>query len=252
MIKRDQLKDSFWRDNVKNMLNRTWERPLIKHVIMAYGVDIPTEVGYAYRKRNEDKKPQTNDIPNLETVYWETEGGRIEEERIQEGGFLLLKKKPTKKFWKEGHLKRSGDGSVPYLSLAWAQTWLLHSVRALKHSGEEFASNPLDHIRISRRPKGAIEWKEGLHSEAVNDEAHKDLTDTGTSHPHGTKYKPEMIRYFSNGTSRTTGIEYTTSVIEAIGVEHKETTRYEIVGALVTALLVAIYSLSFRQRTKEL
>ncbi|GAX26714.1 hypothetical protein FisN_2Hh339 [Fistulifera solaris] len=238
LVKRNQLKDSFWRDNVKNMLNRTWERPLIKHVIMAYGVDIPTEVGYAYRKRNEERKSSSNEIPNLETVYWETEGGRIEEERVQEGGFLLLKKKPTKRFWKEGHQKHGGDGSVPYLSLAWAQTWLLHSVRALKHSGEEFASNPLDHIRISRRPKGAIEWKEGVEAEAVNDEVQKDLSDTGTSHPHGTKYKPEMIRYFSNGTSRTTGIEYTTSVIEAIGVEHKETTRnYDILAAVFTDVL---------------
>jgi hypothetical protein len=35
-----------------------------------------------------------------------------------------------------------------------------------------------------------------------------------------------MIRYESEGTSRTTGIQYTTTVIEALGVEHKETTRY--------------------------
>jgi hypothetical protein len=27
--------------------------------------------------------------------------------------------------------------------------------------------------------------------------------------------------------SRTTGIEYTTTVIEAIGIEHKETTRWD-------------------------
>lgn len=35
-----------------------------------------------------------------------------------------------------------------------------------------------------------------------------------------------MIRYHNQGTSRTTGIEYTTTVIEALAVEHKETTRY--------------------------
>ena len=49
--------------------------------------------------------------------------------------------------------------------------------------------------------------------------------DTGTDHPHGTRYKPEMIRFYNVGKSRTTGIVYTTSLIEAIGVEHKETTR---------------------------
>jgi hypothetical protein len=37
-----------------------------------------------------------------------------------------------------------------------------------------------------------------------------------------------MTKYHNVGISRTTGIEYTTSVIEAIGVEHKETTRYEV------------------------
>lgn len=62
--------------------------------------------------------------------------------------------------------------------------------------------------------------------------------DTGTSHPAGTKYKPEMIRFQSEGKSRTTGMAYTTSVIEAIGVEHKETTRnYDILAAAFTDVL---------------
>lgn len=38
-----------------------------------------------------------------------------------------------------------------------------------------------------------------------------------------------MDRYQSTGKSRSTGMFYTTAVIEAIGVEHKETTRnYDI------------------------
>jgi hypothetical protein len=38
--------------------------------------------------------------------------------------------------------------------------------------------------------------------------------------------EPLMKKFHNVGISRTTGIEYTTSVIEAVGVEHKETTRY--------------------------
>ena len=65
-----------------------------------------------------------------------------------------------------------------------------------------------------------------------------DTADTGTNHPHGTRYKPEMTRYHNVGTSRTTGIEYTTTVIEALGVEHKETTRnYDILAAVFTEVL---------------
>jgi Lecithin:cholesterol acyltransferase len=39
-VKREQLRESFWDTKVPNILNSTWERPPIKHVIMAYGVDI--------------------------------------------------------------------------------------------------------------------------------------------------------------------------------------------------------------------
>jgi hypothetical protein len=77
-----------------------------------------------------------------------------------------------------------------------------------------------------------MEWKRGP-SPHLNQKDPTTLkleldSDTGTLHPHGTKYKPEMIRYHNVGKSRTTGIEYTTTVIEAIGVEHKETTRYVV------------------------
>lgn len=74
-----------------------------------------------------------------------------------------------------------------------------------------------------------MEWVEGPPPKRISILSEKKIeesSDTGTAHPHGTKYKPEMIRYHNQGTSRTTGIEYTTSVIEALAVEHKETTRY--------------------------
>jgi len=230
--KLEQLRESFWDTDVENMLNQTWERPLIKHVVMAYGVDIPTEVGYVYKKSTKDKRKKGSDgKPKIVTALWETAGGRIEAERFDVGrgiGSILRGKKPGRETIMNSHHDHSGDGSVPYLSLSWAHTWLLHSVRALRHSGvESDSSNPLKMINVSHRPKGETEWISGPppHDDDELDEASVDSKDTGTSHPHGTKYKPEMLRYYSDGISRTTGIQYTTTVIEAIGVEHKETTR---------------------------
>jgi hypothetical protein len=41
------LHDLYIRDPMKPMTNQ-FERPPIRHVIMVYGVDIPSEVGYTY------------------------------------------------------------------------------------------------------------------------------------------------------------------------------------------------------------
>ena len=250
-VKREQLRESYWDTGIPNMLNMTWERPLIKHVVMAYGVDIPTEVGYVYRKKAKDeqkrRKDDTDDydgLPNIQSAFWEMTGGKLWEERFDHKRGLtdLLKPKAKKTFVKKGSLNHSGDGSVPYLSLMWAHTWLLHSVRAQRHSGStEGSSNPLDDIEVSHRPKGATEWKDGPPPESISlfgEKKVEESSDTGTAHPHGTRYKPEMVRYHSAGNSRTTGIAYTTTVIEAIGVEHKETTRnYDILAAVFTDVL---------------
>lgn len=136
---------------------------------------------------------------------------------------------------------------IPYISLMWAHTWLLHATRAILNSSSmlegERISNPnnvLDSIKVSHRPKGGNEWVEGYGADPRSEEydassSDIDDGDTGTSHPHGTKYKPKMVRFESSGKSRSTGMKYTTTVIEAIGVEHKETTRnYDILAAAFT------------------
>lgn len=200
---------------------------------MAYGVDVPTEVGYVYKKKvapESEKEP--DGIPNLDKVIWEEANGELQIESMEATRSsltdLFVKKRRKREKLKQGSSKHSGDGSVPYLALSWAHTWLLHAARALRHSGDVPHGNPLDDIHVSHRPKGATEWVEGPPPEKVvlADERKKvEEGDTGTNHPHGTKYKPEMHRYHNVGRSRTTGIEYSTTVIEAIGVEHKETTR---------------------------
>lgn len=67
--------------------------------------------------------------------------------------------------------------------------------------------NALDSIKVSHRPKGGNEWVQGYGAdprEGEEEEAKLD-DDTGTSHPHGTKYKPKMVRFQSSGRSRSTG-----------------------------------------------
>ena len=127
--------------------------------------------------------------------------------------------------------------SAPYYYRS--HTWLLHATRAMRHSkysvkeGERISDyNALDSIKVTYRPKGGSEWLDSLemHSRAKNQTDSDNIIAKAekaekNEHPHGTKYKPEMYRYQSKGKSRSTGMEYTTAVIEAVGVEHKETTR---------------------------
>lgn len=95
---------------------------------MAYGVDYDTEVGYVYRKQShDDQSNEYDDMPTLKTIIHETVGGRLyEESRIEErksltDSVLMKKASKTREITEsgEGILKRSGDASVPYLSLAW-------------------------------------------------------------------------------------------------------------------------------------
>ena len=250
-VKYEQLRDSFWSGHVPNLLTETWERPPIKHVLMAYGTDHPTEVGYTYLKRQDSRENmcKKSDIPNLQTVLTETKGGQILEERLDAPKGLFSPKKPKQSPLMQGSLKHSGDGSVPYLSLSFAHLWLLYGYRMQMRSGRvPFPQNPLNTIQESYRPKGGMEWKNGIPESLDiaedNEKDSIDTSDTGTLHPHGTKYKPLMHRFHSSYTlDSAPDVKYTTTVIEASGVEHKETTRnYDILAAVFTDVLKAMHS----------
>jgi hypothetical protein len=120
-------------------------------VAQAYGVDVPTEVGYLYKK---DVDKNETGIPHLSTVIWENPGGKLTMEAMDppRGGIAdVFVKKPRQKQLNvtvpEARLQHCGgesriincckvlgfllsstafvsvpDGSVPYLSLAWAHT----------------------------------------------------------------------------------------------------------------------------------
>jgi len=276
-VKLDQLQQSWWNSNVPNYLETTPDRPHIKHVILAYGTDVPTEIGYIYRKTElvdnstatntttsaETKTDVFDGVPSMKEIIWEEPQGKLVSESLmtEPASFsfkeTILRKKKQKRrpfrlkdneepVW----LHHSGDGTIPYVSLMWAHTWLLHATRAMRTTNSmlegERISNPkntLDSILVTHRPKGGNEWVEGYGADPRNEEnvdleSRSNIGDTGTSHPHGTKYKPKMVRFQSSGKSRSTGMEYTTTVIEAIGVEHKETTRnYDILAAVFTDVL---------------
>lgn len=220
---------------------------------MAYGVDVTTESGYIYKKQYEMNadgeleipKNETGPPPDLRTVFWENPRGKLTREHLDGTRGSTLESILGQKKVKEdgfnitaGRLARCGDGAVPYLSLSWAHTWLLHAERAKRASSTTSSlepTNPLESIEISHRPQGENGWIEGPPPEKLTivNEKLVDVADKKTDHPHGTRYKPEMIRYHNVGVSRKTGIEYTTTVIEAVGVEHKEATRYVMIVGLV-------------------
>ena len=132
-------------------------------------------------------------------------------------------------------LHHSGDGTIPYISLMWAHSkfvvvfyiaassqishlltlppvlaaWLLHATRAMRTTtsvleGERISNpnkNVLDSIKVTHRPKGGNEWVEGYgadprNEENVDFESRSNFGDTGTSHPHGTKYKPKVNLWY--------------------------------------------------------
>lgn len=147
-VKLDQLRSSWWETSIPNPLVSTPDRPHIKHVIMAYGVDVPTEAGFGYKKIQRDKPKRTKDIslcnvtasiattdigdsvdydgvPGMSYVIWEEKNGELFQESKQSEPVsfkdsLLGKKKPKKVPFnnngRSARLNHSGDGTIPYLS----------------------------------------------------------------------------------------------------------------------------------------
>ena len=116
------------------MLDTTPDRPHIKHVIMAYGTDVSTEVGYVYRKSEKLDSDNTTIIakdfdamPKMSQIIREEQNGRLVAESLNETAATftetILRKKKDKRHplktddgktpqW----LHHSGDGTIPYIS----------------------------------------------------------------------------------------------------------------------------------------
>jgi hypothetical protein len=174
---------------------------------LSFSLLLSTKKGYIYR-RDLEKATETG-IPHLKAVLWENPGGELTLEAMVEsrGGIAdVFAKKPKRRpfNWTDpaAQLVHSGDGSVPYLSLSWAHTWLLHAARARRYTEDQRQlstkstdvmnkkKSALDYIHVSHRPRGEIDWIDGPPpvEKDSNDRNTRTIEDTGTSHPHGTRY----------------------------------------------------------------
>lgn len=132
-------------------------------------------------KTKKKKSADFDGVPLMKEVIWEERNGRLvsESQFTEKATFtetLLRKKKDkTRPLKTDGGetatwLHHSGDGTIPYISLMWAHTWLLHATRAMRSlnstvtmlEGERISNpnNALDSIRVSHRPRGGNEVRQ--------------------------------------------------------------------------------------------
>lgn len=90
----------------------TWSRPPIKKVICAYGINMRTELGYHY-------------TTDLLREQW-----RIEDITYEDKGRIYSEL--TGATYPSGANTKSGDGTVPYVSLSWCHRWLGDDVTVTK------------------------------------------------------------------------------------------------------------------------
>ena len=94
-------------------------RPPVKRILSLYGTNVPTEVGYkvaAVPEKDSHGRPTGRSSITLRSEVLETSGG-ILTERDTSNLISLTKVVGQSKY------NKSGDGTVPYASLAWANTW---------------------------------------------------------------------------------------------------------------------------------
>lgn len=176
----DSLHDLYTKDPI-NPLRNPFKRPPIKHVVMVYGVDVRTEVGYSYRMQESSagikaapvleeifmEEPCSEAISTAlyavdeisaldavcsltlnETVYSEgmescvelmssrvlrrssSRSERSELRAIDKScksdivSISAKKLSQKRRYVKKSDVHHSGDGSVPYVSLSFAHSWL--------------------------------------------------------------------------------------------------------------------------------
>ncbi|GMH51804.1 hypothetical protein TL16_g01089 [Triparma laevis f. inornata] len=238
--KEKQLRSSFYQDWRFNIFDEIFERPEIRHVILAYGTNLPTEIGYTYAREAGRGK---DDLPEVREVIWEEAGGEIVvEEEGMESTFLKMggkKRREAMDVVVEERLGHAGDGTIPYLSLAWGHTWLLDFAR--KGWADENNKSGIQAITRTQKLAGSGSWKfKGEEHDTcvkIIDGGDQCLDDV-LPHPHLTQYHPKMDKWSVSGISTETNKKWTTTVLEADGVEHKETPRnFDILNAVFAEVL---------------
>lgn len=100
----------------RNLSSR--DPPPIKRIHAIYGVNIPTEVGCVYTRQDtcvSEKMLQSLYVPDKKAIIEKNTG------YIVSGGVIMETPKTKQKVW--GDIEVSGDGTIPYWSLAHVKTW---------------------------------------------------------------------------------------------------------------------------------
>jgi phospholipid:diacylglycerol acyltransferase len=109
---------TFYANDSLAQLATPWTRPPIRHVFVVYGKNLPTDLHYHFRKPPEillEPYPETSWSRLATTIE---DHDRIIRRNEETGLEVLLSSRPQ---------RSSGDGVVPYASLAWAHTWLFRA-----------------------------------------------------------------------------------------------------------------------------
>jgi len=159
-------------------------RPPIKHIIMAYGVNLRTSMGLIYLNKRDQN------LPILDELVIEQDGKLWAEKYRKTTG------KSDRRFLRNSSFPKSGDGTVPYISLSWAHSWIFEENYEVKQHPERIISASKSHF---------LQWAPEKISEVV---ARSTLVPGFEVH---------------NSTDIATG--RTTLVLEIEGLEHKDNTK---------------------------
>jgi hypothetical protein len=112
------IKNKYDNDKYRPRMISAVDPPPIKRIHAIYGVNLPTEVGCVYSRQDSclsDRMLQSLYVPDKKASIDKDSGYAIS------GGLILETPKTKQKGW--GDIEVSGDGTVPYWSLAHSKTW---------------------------------------------------------------------------------------------------------------------------------
>eukprot|EP00123_Amoebidium_parasiticum_P001264 comp12311_c0_seq1/m.7154 comp12311_c0_seq1/g.7154 ORF comp12311_c0_seq1/g.7154 comp12311_c0_seq1/m.7154 type:complete len:1076 (-) comp12311_c0_seq1:32-3259(-) len=99
-----RILNSNYKNQAFNHIADGYARPPVKHVYMIYGINWDTVVAEAFNIHSSQPEP------TISKIHLETKGG-------------VIKDKLSGDIVGKNHFGKSGDSTVPYVSLSWAMLW---------------------------------------------------------------------------------------------------------------------------------
>jgi Lecithin:cholesterol acyltransferase len=109
------IEHSYSGDPIFDALDEPWRRPPIRQVVNVYGRNLPTKVAFRFQKPPAAEFSVDSAQPWRRVATTTEDGPTLYTEDARTGAVYDFSSVPTRK---------SGDGTVPYASLAWAHRWL--------------------------------------------------------------------------------------------------------------------------------